>query len=83
MCTAPDAYIDRLSASDEYYVECVNCRVYRATRKAFRHLEYLRAKGEPAGLHRLERLAAALRSRERGAAVRLDYDTWEQLAKDG
>ena len=79
MCAATDAFVDKFLDGDEYYVECVNCKVYRATRRTFRHFEYLRAKGAPDGLARLEKLAAALRARERGAAVRLEYDTWEEL----
>lgn len=63
----------------EYYVECVNCQVYRAGKRAFRLFHYLREKGDPASLERLARLAAVLRARVPGPAPRLDYDTWEQL----
>jgi hypothetical protein len=81
VCGAPDAYVDKFLDGDEYYVECVNCKVYRASRRAFRHLEYLRAKGDSEGLDRLARLAAALHARGRGAAIRLEYDTWETLVE--
>ena len=80
VCAATDAFVDKFREGDEYYVECVNCKVYRATRRAFRHLEYLREKSDSQALARLSRLAAALRARERGAAIRLEYDTWEELA---
>jgi len=80
VCAATDAYVDKFLDGDEYYVECVNCKVYRASRRAFRHLEYLRAKGDADGRSRLERLAAALHARDRRAAVRLKYDTWEELS---
>jgi Zn ribbon nucleic-acid-binding protein len=79
VCAATDAYIDKFLDGDEYYVECVNCKVYRATRRAFRHFEYLRAKGDRDGLARLARLAAALHARGRGSTARLEYDTWEEL----
>lgn len=77
VCGAPDAFIDTLRDGDEYYVECVNCRVYRASRKAFRLFQYLRDKGDTDSLRRLERLAEALRAREHGAAAQLEYETWE------
>ncbi|MBA3270531.1 MAG: hypothetical protein H0T71_08445 [Acidobacteria bacterium] len=80
VCAAPDAFIDQYREGDAYYVECVKCSVYCATRRAFRHFEYLRNKSEPEGLARLARLAAALHARGRGAAARLDYDTWQELA---
>jgi len=80
VCAATDAFVDKFLEGDEYYVECVNCKVYRATRRAFRHLEYLRAKADPEGLARLDRLAAALRRRERDDAARLEYNTWAELA---
>ena len=82
VCGAPDAFIDTLHDGDEYYVECVNCRVYRASRRAFRLFQYLRDKADAESLTRLQRLAAALRSRERGAAVQLDYETWETSISD-
>jgi hypothetical protein len=81
VCAATDAFVDKFPDGDEYYVECVNCKVYRASRRTFRHFEYLRTKGDRDGLARLDRLAAALRARERGAAIRLDYDSWEELAR--
>ena len=80
VCAATDAFVDKFREGDEYYVECVNCKVYRATRRTFRLFEYLRAKSDAQALARLGRLAAALHARERGAAVRLEYDTWEELA---
>lgn len=79
VCGATDAFIERLRDGDEYYVECVNCRVYRASRRAFRHFEYLRGKGDTDSLERLDRLAAVLRQRGRGAAVQLEYETWQRL----
>ena len=80
VCAAPDAFVEPLHTGDEYYVECVNCRVYRAGRRAFRLFQYLRDKADADSLARLERLARVLKSRGRGAAVRLDYDTWEELS---
>ena len=62
---------------DEYYAECVNCGVYRASRRAFRLFQYLRDKADPESLQRLERLATRLKARGRGPAARLDYDTWD------
>jgi hypothetical protein len=79
VCAASDAFVEAVRGGDEYYVECVNCRVYRASRRAFRHLEYLRGKGDADSLGRLERLASALNKRSRGAAVQLEYDTWQKL----
>ena len=79
MCAAPDAFVEREQDGDAYYVECVNCRVYRASRRAFRHLEYLRGKADTESLDRLEKLAAALNRRPRGATVQLEYDTWRTL----
>lgn len=79
ICAAVDAFIEPLREGEEYYVECVNCRVYRATRRAFRHFEYLRGKADNESLDRLGRLANALRKRGRGAAVQLEYDTWQRL----
>lgn len=78
VCAANDAFVEAIHGGDEYYVECVNCRVYRASRRAFRHFEYLRNKADPESLERLGRLAAALNKRGRGAAAQLDYDTWQQ-----
>ena len=77
VCAAPDAYIETLRNDDEYYVECVNCRVYRASRRAFRLFEYLRERGDAESLRRLGRLAAALRQGPRGRTTYLEYDTWE------
>ena len=79
MCAAADAFVEPVRDGDEYYVECVNCRVYRASRRAFRHFEYLRGKGDPDSLERLQKLATALNKRGRGAAVQLEYDTWHKL----
>ena len=80
VCAAPDAFVEPLHNSDEYYVECVNCRVYRAGRRAFRLFQYLRDKGDADSLARLDRLARVLNSRQRGSAIRLEYDTWEELS---
>jgi hypothetical protein len=77
VCGARDAFIDTMRDGDEYYVECVNCHVYRASRRAFRLFQYLRSKGDPASRARLSRLAGSLHQRGRGAAVQLDYDNWE------
>ena len=79
VCGAADAFIEPLRHGAEYYVECVNCRVYRASRRAFRHFEYLRGKANLESLERLERLANALKQRGRDAAVQLEYDTWQKL----
>lgn len=79
ICDASDAYVGQRLDKDEYFVECIVCGVYRATRKAFRHFEYLRWRGDSAGLERLNRLARALHDVQPGAIVRLDYDTWQQL----
>lgn len=79
MCGADDAFIDTLGSGDEYYVECVNCHVYRASRRAFRLFQYLREKADAPSLERLQRLAAALHARGRGAAAQLDYETWESF----
>jgi hypothetical protein len=68
-----------MKGGDEYYVECVNCRVYRATRRAFRLFQYLRAKADRESLERLQRLAARLKARERSVAAQLDYDTWDMF----
>jgi hypothetical protein len=80
ICGATDAFVDTLRNGDEYYVECINCNVYRASRRAFRHFEYLRWREDATGLARLNRLAAALRARGRVGAARLEYDTWDELA---
>jgi Zn ribbon nucleic-acid-binding protein len=77
VCSAHDAFVDTLRQGDEYYVECVNCGVYRASRRAFRLFQYLRNKADRASLRRLERLAASLKARPRGLAAHLEYDTWE------
>jgi hypothetical protein len=82
VCAAGDAFVDTLRFGEDYYVECANCGVYRASRRAFRLFHYLRNKGDPISLGRLERLAAALRARPRGLAAYLHYDTWE-LEFDG
>jgi hypothetical protein len=78
ICDARDAFVQPMHEGDGYYVECVNCKVYRASRRAFRHLEYLRWRQEREGLVRLAGLAAALRRGQPGV-VRLEYDTWESL----
>jgi Zn ribbon nucleic-acid-binding protein len=77
VCAAQDAFVDTLRDGDEYYVECVNCGVYRASRRAFRLLQYLRDKAEAYGLRRLDHLAAQLKIRPRDGAAHLEYDTWE------
>ena len=79
ICGDDQAFIDRLGPADEYYVECLNCRVYRASRRTLRHFEYLRGKADPQSLLRLAQLATALRQRERSAAIQLDYDSWQEL----
>jgi Zn ribbon nucleic-acid-binding protein len=81
VCDAADAYVDQRLDKDEYFVECVNCGVYHASRKAFRHFEYLRWRADSAGLERLDQLASALRARPEAAQVRLEYDTWHELLK--
>lgn len=78
VCAAGDAFVDTLREGAEYYVECVNCGVYRASRRAFRLFQYLREKADSQSLIRLDRLAAALKNRPRGMAPQLEYDTWEQ-----
>ena len=77
VCGARDAFVDTLHNGDEYYVECVNCGVYRASRRAFRLFQYLRGKADAESLRRLDRLAASLKTRPRGAAAQLEYDSWE------
>jgi Zn ribbon nucleic-acid-binding protein len=77
VCGALDAFIDTFRDGDEYYVECVNCHVYRASRRAFRLFQYLRSKADRESLGRLGGLAARLRARGRGPAAQLEYETWE------
>ena len=77
ICAATDAFIDTLRDGDEYYIECVNCGVYRAGRRAFRLFQYLRDKADLESLRRLDRLARALEFRPHGGAAHLEYDTWE------
>src|SRR5688572_29180280 len=79
ICDAHDAFVESVRGGEEYYVECVNCKVYRASRRAYRHLEYLRWRQEREGLAKLSRLAEVLRSGAYPGVVRLEYDTWEQL----
>jgi len=79
VCSASDAFIEPIRDGDEYYVECVYCGVYRATRRAFRLFQYLRDKGDNESLQRLDRLAERLRGRERGGAAYLEYETWESF----
>jgi hypothetical protein len=79
VCAAPDAYIEQRPDKDDYFVECPQCTVYTATRKAFRHFEYLRWRGEAEGLQRLDRLAHVLKDRRSKAMIRLDYDNWQRL----
>ena len=81
VCDAPDAYIEQRRVRDDYFVECPRCTVYTATRKAFRHFEYLRWRGEPEGLQRLDRLAQVLATPRKAATIRLDYDPWQDLLK--
>jgi Zn ribbon nucleic-acid-binding protein len=79
ICNSGDAYIERLEHRDVVFVECVNCHVYLADRKAFRHFEYLRGKADASSLTRLAQLADALNSRPPGQAVQLHFDTWQSL----
>jgi hypothetical protein len=79
VCDAGDTYIAQRTDRNEYFVECLNCGVYTATRKAYRHFEYLRWRGESAGLERLTQLATFLAKRPRGTVTRLEYETWESL----
>ena len=79
VCGAHDAFIDTIRDGDEYYVECLNCHVYRASRRAFRLFQYLREKADRDGLQRLSSLAERLHQRGRGSAAQLDYDTWESF----
>ena len=82
ICDADDAYIGQRVDRDEYFVECINCGVYVATRKAFRHFEYLRWRAESSGLQHLEQLAAYLKQFPRGITTRLEYDAWRDLLHD-
>jgi Zn ribbon nucleic-acid-binding protein len=77
VCGARDAFVDTLRDGDEYYVECLNCGVYRASRRAFRLFRYLRDKADAESLRRLGRLAASLQARRRSVTPHLEYDTWE------
>jgi hypothetical protein len=79
VCGARDAFIDTLRDGDEYYVECVHCQVYRATRRAFRLFQYLRTRADADSLRRLAALAERLHARPPGAAPQLDYETWESF----
>jgi hypothetical protein len=79
VCDAPDAYIEQRPEKDDYFVECPRCTVYTATRKAFRHFEYLRWRGDADGLQRLDRLAHVLKARRSNATIRLEYDSWQAL----
>lgn len=79
MCAARDAFVDTISGGDEFYVECVNCHVYRASRRAFRLFQYLRTKADLESLTRLQALADRLKARGGGIAAQLDYDTWERV----
>lgn len=78
ICAADDAYIG-IRIDRDYFVECLNCGVYRASRRAFRHFEYLRERADAPSLDKLERLAAWLKDRQVGANIRLDYDSWRAL----
>jgi Zn ribbon nucleic-acid-binding protein len=82
ICDADDAYMGQRVDCDEYFVECIECGVYLATRKVFRHFEYLRWRAESSGLQRLEQLAAYLNHRPRGTTTRLEYDGWQDLLDD-
>lgn len=79
ICDAEDTYIAQRADRNEYFVECLNCGVYSATRKAYRHFEYLRWRGDPAGLDRLTQMAIFLKRRPRGTVTVLDYDTWQNV----
>jgi hypothetical protein len=79
VCGAGDAFVDTIRDGAEYYVECVHCHVYRASRRAFRLFQYLRDRGDPDSLGRLGRLASQLNARGRGVAAQLEYDTWEEF----
>ena len=79
VCDAEDTYLGQRLDRDEYFVECLNCGVYNASRKAYRHFEYLRWRANPEGLERLSQLASYLKGRARGTITRLEYDTWHSL----
>jgi hypothetical protein len=79
VCGAHDAFIDTLHKGDEFYVECLNCHVYRASRRAFRLFQYLRDKGDAESLAKLGRLAERLNARGRGGAAQLNYEDWEEF----
>lgn len=81
VCDAQDTYLGQRADRDDYFVECLNCGVYIATRKAFRHFEYLRWRAQPEGLERLAQLAVYLKNRARGTITKLEYDTWQSLIK--
>jgi hypothetical protein len=83
ICDADDTYLGQRADRDEYFIECLNCGVYMATRKAFRHFEYLRWRAQPEGMARLAALAEYLKKRARGTATRLEYDTWQSLLPPG
>lgn len=72
--------MEAVGEGEAYYVECLNCKVYRASRKAFRHFEYLRGRGDAEGLAKLRRLGEALSNRRTTGAAKLEYDSWERLA---
>ena len=82
ICNATNAFVQPIGERDVVFVECVNCRVYRATRRAYRHFEYLRWRQDPAGLAKLARLAAALKGHTPSSPIRLEYDSWEYLADE-
>ena len=79
VCDADDTYLGQRADRDDYFVECLNCGVYMASRKAFRHFEYLRWRSQADGLERLAELAQYLRTRPRGTITKLEYDTWQNL----
>lgn len=85
VCNTEDTYLGQRTDRDEYFIECLNCGVYMASRKAFRHFEYLRWRAHSDGLERLEQLANYLKKRARGTITKLEYDTWQSLlpAKPG
>ncbi len=79
VCGADDTYLGQRTDRDEYFIECLDCGVYMATRKAFRHFEYLRWRAQPDGLGRLAQLASYLKNRPRGTLTKLEYDTWQDV----
>ena len=79
VCDAEDTYLGQRTDRDEYFIECIDCGVYTATRKAFRHFEYLRWRAQADGLERLSELAGYLKRRPRGTQTKLEYDTWQDL----